>query len=161
MKAPGSPLERTTTKGGQRNENVMLTNRKQREKRLRWPRTTRAAIYVREPKAQNPDQLSEEISIGRQLIECRCKAAMLNAEIVVEFIERQQSWPERPVLDFIVVSADRRKRFDLLIVASLDLLVRDTKDAFDIGWSLGSAEIGVTPANGLDEFPWTDEATPS
>jgi hypothetical protein len=161
MKAPGSPLEPTPTKGGQRKENVMLTKPTQREKRLRWPRKTRAAIYVCEPNAQNPDQSSEEISIDRQLMQCRCTAAMLQAEIVVEFIERQRSWPARPVLDFIVVSADRRKRFDLLIVASLDLLVRDTRDAFDIGWSLGSAEIGVTPANGHDEFPWTDEATPS
>jgi hypothetical protein len=161
MRPVAIPLEITPMKGGQRKENEMLTNRKPREKRWRLPRKTRAAIYVCEPKAQDQDESSEEISIGRQLMECRCKAAMLNAEIVVEFIERQQSWPARPVLDFIVVSADRRKRFDLLIVASLGLLVRDVDDAFDIGWSLGFAEIGVTPANGLDEFPWTDEATPS
>jgi hypothetical protein len=86
---------------------------------------------------------------------------MLNAEIEVEFIERQASLPARPVLDFIVLSADRRKRFDLLIVASLDLLARDITDAIDIGWSLGFAEISVIPVNGHDEFPWTDEATPS
>ncbi|HEX5852525.1 MAG TPA: recombinase family protein [Solirubrobacteraceae bacterium] len=135
--------------------------RKPREKCLRWPRKTRAVIYVCEPRSQGSDESSGELSIGRQLIECRCKAAMLNAEIVVEFIERQASLPARPVLDFIVLSADRRKRFDLMIVASLDLLARDTRDAFDIGWSLGFAEIGVTPANGHDEFPWTDEATPS
>jgi hypothetical protein len=138
----------------------MLTNRNPREKRLRWPRKTRAAIYVLEPRAQGPDKPSGEISIDRQLMECRCKAAMLRVEIVVEFIEREESWPARPVLDFIVVSADRRKRFDLVIVASLDLLVRDADDAFDIGWSLGCAEIDVTPANGHDKFPWTN-TTPS
>jgi hypothetical protein len=161
MKAPGSPLERTTTKGGQRKENVMPNIRKPRERRLRWPRKTRAVIYVCEPRSQGSDGSSGELSIGRQLIECRCKAAMLKAEIEVEFIERQASWPARPVLDFIVLSADRRKRFDLLIVASLDLLARDITDAIDIGWSLGFAEISVIPVNGHDEFPWTDEATPS
>ena len=161
MRPVAIPLEITPTKGGQRKENVMPNIRKPKERRLRWPRKTRAVIYLSEPRSQGADGSSGEFSIGRQLMECRCTAAMLNAEIVVEFIERQASLPARPVLDFIVLSADCRKRFDLLIVASLDLLVRDVDDAFDIGWSLGIAEIGVTTANGHDEFPWTDKATPS
>jgi hypothetical protein len=139
----------------------MLTKRPRKENAWRRPHKTRAAIYLCEPRAQGPDESSGELSLGRQLMECRCTAAMLRAEIVVEFIERQDTWPARPVLDHIVVSADRGKRFDLLIVASLDLLVRDTDDAFDIGWSLGRAEIGVTPANGLDEFPWTNTTSSS
>jgi hypothetical protein len=139
----------------------MLINRNPWEKRRRWPRQARAAIYVSEPRTQDPDESPDGLSVDRQLMECRCTAAILNAEIVVEFIERQRSWPGRPVLDFIVGNADRRKRFELLIVASLDLLVRDMDDAFDIGWNLGFGEICVIPTKGHDKSPWTDEATPS
>jgi len=153
MKAPGSPLERTTTKGGQRKENVMLNIRKHGENGWWQPRKPRAAIYLCEPETHGPDQSPDGPSIEYQRARCRCTAAAAHAEIVEEFIERRQSESWRPELNQLLRSAAGGKRFNHLIVFSLDLVAGDIDEAFEMAWFISSAGVGVIAVNWGDNFP--------
>jgi hypothetical protein len=153
MKARGNPLETTTTKGGQRKENVMLNIRNRRKKQWWQKRQPRVAIYLCEPETQESDQSPNEPSIDYQRACCRCTAAAMHAEVAGEFIERRQSWYLRPALHELLYSAAHDRRFNHLIVFSLDRLADDIDEAFEMAWVISSAGVEVTPANWRDDYP--------
>ncbi len=153
MKARGNPLETTSTKGGQRKENVMHNIRKRRKTEWWEKRRPRVAIYLCEPQTTDPGESPNGPSIDYQRTRCRCMAETMHAEIVEEFIERQRSRVWRPALDQLLDSAAGGKRFNHLIVFSMDLLADDIDDAFETAWYIGSASVEVLPANWRDDYP--------
>lgn len=153
MKARGNPLETTSTKGGRRKENVMLNIRKRRENGWWQPRKPRVAIYLCEPQTHGPDQPPDGPSIDYQRARCRCTAAAAHAEIVEEFVERRRSRVWRPVLDQLLHSAAGGKRFNHLIVFSLDLVAGDIDEAFEMAWYISSAGVEVIAASWRDNYP--------
>jgi Resolvase, N terminal domain len=156
MKAPGSPLERTTTKGGQRKENVMLSKRNRQEKDRRAPRKMRTAIYLRESTDDERNRPGGDLSVEQQRLLCRYKATQLWAEVTDEFVDDRHS--SQSGLAQVMA---RAQRLDYLIVSSLDRLVGDRDDAFDIAWRLGFAATIVFSVEVSYEFPWPEDTPPS
>src|ERR1700689_4524654 len=154
MKAPAVTRTQQQRKEALRKENVILNIRKCTEDEWWHPRKPRAAIYLCEPRPPNSDKSPDGPSIDSQRARCRCTAAAMHAEIVEEFIERQRSPVWRPALDQLLDSAAGGKRFNHLIVFSLDRLADDIDEAFETAWYIASAGVEVIPAN------WRDRPTP-
>jgi hypothetical protein len=131
----------------------MLNIRNHREDGWWQPRKPRAAIYLCEPQTRGSDQPPAGPSIDYQRARCRCTAAAAHAEIVEEFIERRWSRVWRPVLDQLLLSAAGGKRFNHLIVLSLDLVAGDIDEAIEMAWYISSAGVEVIAANWRDNFP--------
>lgn len=131
-----------------------MFNIPKRRKAKRWEkRKPRVAIYLCEPETNGSGESPDGPSIEYQRTHCRCMAATMHAEIVEEFIERQRSRVWRPALDQLLISAEDGKRFNHLIVFSLDLLADDIDDAFETARYIASASVEVLPANWRDDYP--------
>jgi hypothetical protein len=138
----------------------MLTKRNRKEDDWKLPRIWRAAIYLREPASDSREAAHREPSISEQHLICRCVATVLHAEVVGEFVDERSSWPSRPGLRGVLERAGEEPRLDFLIVSSLERLVCDFDEAFEVAWRLGFAGTVWIPADAEGEFPWTGK-TPS
>jgi DNA invertase Pin-like site-specific DNA recombinase len=131
----------------------MLHIRKRRENEWWRSRRPRAAIYLCESGTLDQDESPDGLSIDYQRARCRCTAAAMHAEIAGEFIERRPSPVWRPALDQLLSSAAGGRRFNHLIVFSLDRLADDIDEAFETAWYISSAGVEVIPANWRDYHP--------
>jgi Resolvase, N terminal domain len=162
MKGLGGPLESTTsTKGGRRKENVMLTKRKREENDWKIPRVWRAVIYLSEPSLEGAGKAPNDVSIDRQRLLCRCVATVLHAEVVGEFVDERMSPLSRPGFRQMMDLVRQHPRLDYLIVSSMDRLIGESDAGFEIAWSLGFAGTLAIPADAEHEFPWTGATPPS
>lgn len=139
----------------------MLTKRKHEEHDWVLPRAWRAAIYLNQPEPEDSEESRNELSIGQQLLLCRCVATALRAEVVDEFVDRRLTLPSRPGLRQMMELVSQSRRLDYLIVSSRDRLASDCDEAFEVAWRLGLADTVVISA--IDEllYPWTPEPLPS
>jgi len=134
----------------------MLTRRKREERDwVPLPRVWRAAIYLREPNTDEWGIPLSAPSIDQQRLLCRCAATVLHAEVIGEFIDTVALSSSRPGLRRLLSVAGQEQRLDYLIVSSLDRLVSDCDEAFEIAWRLGFAGTVMIPADAEYEFPWT------
>jgi DNA invertase Pin-like site-specific DNA recombinase len=127
------------------------------ERNERKPRQCRAAIYLCVNGTEEMEPLDNVPSIDRQRVMCRLKAAVMHAEIIGEFVDRQLVSPSRPALRGVLELADTAE-LDFVIVSSLDRLTCDVNEAFDIALRLAFAGACVMPAFTEYGFPWTTNA---
>lgn len=100
-------------------------------------------------------------SVNGQGVLCRAAATALRAEVIGEFVDRQQELPWRVGLRQIMELAGHERGLDYLIVSSRDRLSSDYDEAFELAWRLGFARTVVVPADWAYEFPWTWAKEPS
>jgi hypothetical protein len=139
----------------------MLNRRKHEEHDWGMPRAWRAAIYLNQPEPEDSDESRDELSIGQQLVLCRCVAPLLHAEIVGEFVDRRLTLPSRPGLRQVLELVGQSQRLDYLIVSSRDRLASDCDEAVEVAWRLGLADTVVISADAEFYYPWTGEPLPS
>lgn len=138
----------------------MLTRRKREERDwVPLPRVWRAAIYLSTDGNEEMRVLADVPPIAQQRVLCRCAATVLHAEVIGEFIDWELV-PSRPGVRQVLELADQDPRLDYLIVSSLDRLVSNSDEAFEIAWRLGFAGTVVIFADAEHEFPWTGKPAP-
>jgi hypothetical protein len=122
-------------------------------------RVWRAVIYLCKDAVEEMQPLDDVPSIDRQRLLCRDTAAVLHAEVIGEFADRQFIG-FRLALHEVLELARKDPQLDYLIVASRDRLTADPNEAFEIAWRLGFAGTVIVPADAGHKFPWTGATHP-
>jgi hypothetical protein len=145
MKAPAVPWNQQQRKEALRKEKAMSTPTNS-EERDRGPEACLAAIYLCGPEPGDADQFHEIAPIPQQRMHCRCLAAVMNAEVVGEFVDEAMTrW--RPGLYEATMLAARGKPVNYPSCPRWTGWHATPTQMFGIAWRLGSSGTGVLAAD--------------